>query len=81
MRVRNPFLVIDAALLFVGLLSAVPPCFGQTGDIQTILDGLDGLPFDEFIDASYKQVLLQSPEMKGATYRIAELHRCHVPHC
>jgi len=63
MRLRIPFLVNGVALLFVGLLSAVPPCFGQDGDIQDVLDDLRGLRFDEFADASYKQVLLRSPEL------------------
>lgn len=31
-------------------------------EIQTILDDLRGLPFDEFVDESYKQILLRSPE-------------------
>ncbi len=63
MRNRIPVLIAAVPFLFVGLLLAVPPCFGQSGDIQDILDNLQGLPFDEFIDASYKQVLLRSPEM------------------
>ncbi len=63
MRKRIPLLVAAAAILCFSLLLAVPPCFGQTGDIQDILDGLEGLPFDQFIDASYKQVLLRSPEL------------------
>ena len=63
MRLRIPILVTGAALLLVGLLLAVPPCFGQNGETQDILEDLEGLPFDEFIDASYKQVLLRSPEM------------------
>ena len=42
---------------------AVPGAFGQDSNIQEILDGLYGLHFDEFIDASYKQVLLRSPEL------------------
>ncbi len=33
------------------------------GDIQDILDDLRGLSFDEFVDASYRQILLRSPEI------------------
>jgi uncharacterized protein (DUF885 family) len=48
----------------LSLLLAVPPCFGQSsGEIQDILDDLEGLPFDQFVDASYRQVLLRSPEL------------------
>jgi len=60
MHLRTPSLVTGAAVLSVGLLSAVPPCFAsspQKTEIQDILDDLEGLRFDEFIDASYKQVL------------------------
>ena len=39
------------------------PASSAFGDIQEVLDDLQGLPFDEFIDASYKQILLRSPEM------------------
>ena len=34
----------------------------SSSEIQTILDGLRGQPFDEFVDESYKQILLRSPE-------------------
>jgi uncharacterized protein (DUF885 family) len=63
MNRKTPLLIAAAAFLFVSLHLAVPPCFGQDGDIQDILDDLEGLQFDQFIDASYKQVLLRSPEM------------------
>jgi len=63
MRNKVPILVAAGPLLIVCLLLAVPPCFGQDGDIQDILDDLQGLPFDGFIDDSYKQVLLRSPEL------------------
>jgi uncharacterized protein (DUF885 family) len=63
MRNRVPLLDAAVVFFFVGLLLAVPPCFGQDVDIQDILDDLRGLQFDEFIDASYKQILLRSPEM------------------
>ncbi len=39
------------------------PASSAFGDIQEVLDDLQGLPFDEFVDASYKQILLRSPEM------------------
>jgi uncharacterized protein (DUF885 family) len=66
MHLRIPSLVLGGAILSVGLLSAVPPCdasIPQKTDIQDILDDLRGLLFDEFIDASYKQILLRSPEL------------------
>jgi uncharacterized protein (DUF885 family) len=63
MNRKTPLLIAAAAFLFVSLHLAVPPCFGQDGDIQDILDDLEVLQFDQFIDASYKQVLLRSPEM------------------
>jgi len=53
-----------AAFLAVGL-TAVPTCSAacsQTADIQSILDGLRGLEFDEFVDASYTQILLRGPQ-------------------
>jgi len=62
-REKIHFRVAGVVILCVGLLLANPNCFGQDADIQDILDDLEGLPFDEFIDASYKQVLLRSPEM------------------
>ena len=39
------------------------PVASADGEIQDILDDLQGLPFDEFVDASYKQVLLRSPQL------------------
>jgi len=63
MRAKPPLLITGAAFLFAVLLLVVPPCYGQDGDIQDILDVLQGLQFDEFIDASYKQILLRSPEL------------------
>ena len=48
----------------VGLLVAVSPgsaaCVDQ-GDIESVLDGLRGLSFDDFIDESYKAVLINYP--------------------
>jgi len=63
MNRKIPLFIAGAPSLFVSLLLAVSPCFGQDGDIQDILDDLQGLQFDQFIDASYKQVLLRSPEL------------------
>jgi uncharacterized protein (DUF885 family) len=63
MNAKNPLFVAVATHLFVSLILAVAPCYGQSGDVQDILDGLEGLPFDAFIDASYKQVLLRGPEI------------------
>jgi uncharacterized protein (DUF885 family) len=61
-----PHLIAAVGFLFVGSLLIVPLSSGTSlaeGDIQDILDDLEGLPFDEFVDASYKQILLRSPEM------------------
>ena len=66
MRSRIPRLIAAVAFLFVGLQLAVPPCFGsspQKTDVQDVLDDLRGLEFDEFIDDSYKEILLRSPEI------------------
>jgi len=63
---RIPRLIAAVAFLFVGLQLAVPPCFGsspQKTDVQDVLDDLRGLEFDEFIDDSYKEILLRSPEI------------------
>jgi len=63
---RIPHLIVAVGFLFVGSLLTVPLSSGTSlaeGDIQDILDDLEGLPFDEFVDASYKQILLRSPEM------------------
>jgi uncharacterized protein (DUF885 family) len=61
----RPLLAILASLLAIAL-TVVPNCEAactQTPDIQTVLDGLRGLEFDEFINASYKQILLRSPQL------------------
>jgi len=66
MRNRVPLLIAGAALLFISSVSFVPSNFGSTPQstkIQVILDDLRGLSFDEFVDASYKQILLRSPEL------------------
>jgi uncharacterized protein (DUF885 family) len=66
MRNRIPLFIAGAAFLFISAVLVVPGSFGssqQNGDIQDILDALQGLQFDEFVDASYKQILLRSPEM------------------
>jgi uncharacterized protein (DUF885 family) len=51
----------------LSILLAVSVCFSSAlddgDDIQAALDGLQDLPFDEFIDASYQQILLRSPEL------------------
>jgi uncharacterized protein (DUF885 family) len=62
MRIKTPVLIASALSLAIGLLAAVPSGFAQDGDVQDILDQLRGLEFDEFVDASYKQILLRSPE-------------------
>ena len=63
MRNRTSHLGAVVASLFVGFHLAVLPCFGQSGSIQEILDDLEGLQFDAFVDASYKQILLRTPEL------------------
>jgi len=62
-RNRTSHLGAVVASLFVGFHLAVLPCFGQSGSIQEILDDLEGLQFDSFVDASYKQILLRTPEL------------------
>ena len=55
-----------AASFFVGVLLIAPVCQGSWmvgGEIQDTLDDLRGLSFDEFVDASYRQILLRSPEL------------------
>ena len=52
---RIPRSIAVSVLLCAGV-SMVVPVSGSSlvdGDIQDILDDLRGLPFDEFIDASY----------------------------
>jgi uncharacterized protein (DUF885 family) len=62
MQIKTPALIASALFLAIGLLAAVPSGFAQDVDVQDILDQLRGLEFDEFVDASYKQILLRSPE-------------------
>lgn len=45
------------------LAAGVAPAAFATDDVQTVLDGLRGLAFDEFVDESYEQILLRSPEL------------------
>jgi len=66
MRNRIPFLIASAALLFFSFVLVATGSFGsshQDNDIQDVIDTLQGLQFDEFVDASYKQILLRNPEM------------------
>ncbi len=61
-----PHLAAAAAFLLIGFFLSVPTASGTSMadvGIQDILDDLQGLPFDEFVDASYKQVLLRSPQL------------------
>jgi uncharacterized protein (DUF885 family) len=63
---RVPHLAAAAASLLIVMALSVPTASGASladGEIQDILDDLRGLPFDEFVDASYKQVLLRSPQL------------------
>ncbi len=65
---RNPTLSFLLGLTF--LVSLVSPLLAAPSssaglpadDIQSVLGELEGLEFDEFVDASYKQILLRSPE-------------------
>jgi uncharacterized protein (DUF885 family) len=62
---KIPLLIAGAAVLCISVLLLVQSSFAsshQGDDIQDILDTVQGLPFDEFIDASYKQILLRNPE-------------------
>ena len=66
MRNRIPLLISGIALLFISTVLVVPSGLASShpeGDIQDILTALRGLQFDEFVDASYKQILLRNPEM------------------
>ena len=66
MRNRFPLLITCTALLFISAVSVVPNNFGSSphsAAIQVILDDLQGLSFEEFVDASYQQILLRSPEL------------------
>jgi uncharacterized protein (DUF885 family) len=63
MRIRKPLFFVGTAYLFISLVLVVPIGVAQDGDIQDILDDLQDLEFDEFVDASYIQVLLRSPEL------------------
>jgi uncharacterized protein (DUF885 family) len=63
MHTQKPLFIVGAAYLLISLVLAVPSSFGQGGDIQEVLDELRDLEFDDFIDASYIQVLLRSPEL------------------
>jgi uncharacterized protein (DUF885 family) len=65
-RNRIRFFGSSAALLFISTLLAIPSGIAsshQEDGIQDILATLRDLPFDDFVDASYKQILLRSPEM------------------
>jgi uncharacterized protein (DUF885 family) len=57
--------IAGATYFFIGVLFLVPSnsvYSQQDGDIQAILSDLQDLQFDDFIDASYKHILLRSPE-------------------
>jgi uncharacterized protein (DUF885 family) len=64
MRVRTAIAFLGFVLVVV---CAVQVAHGagdsaSSSEIQAILDDLRGRPFDEFVDESYKQILLRSPE-------------------
>ena len=50
-------------IVAIGLAPAGAGSATVSDDIDAILDGLQGLAFDDFVDESYKQVLLRTPEM------------------
>ncbi|MCP4902009.1 MAG: DUF885 domain-containing protein [bacterium] len=65
MRNRRLFPLTGLAFLLIGSFSVVPTCVGSSleeTDIQGVLLNLEGLEFDDFVDASYEQILLRSPE-------------------
>jgi len=65
MRDKTHMVLICILVLFAGPVSIVPCCHGSSTratDVQTILLDLQDLEFDEFVDASYKQILLRNPE-------------------
>lgn len=66
MKFTVVFLFIGLALGLAVPVSAAPDGHDSsqaTADIHDVLTGLQGLNFDEFVDASYIQVLLRSPEI------------------
>ncbi len=64
---HHALLVIVGLTVFLGgPVSAVSASFASSAfaaDIQTVLLNLHDLEFDEFVDSSYKQILLRSPEL------------------
>ena len=65
MRNATPCHIIGLAVLAIGLVWAVPGSHGSfhlENDIQASLDALQGLEFDEFVEASYELILLRRPE-------------------
>jgi len=66
MRNRILLRIAGVAFLFISVVLPLPRSLAssqQVGNVQDILDALEGLQFDEFVDASYEQILLRSPEM------------------
>lgn len=64
-RQTSPSL-LAAVLVSVGLMLAFTGAEATADEadaIQEVLDGLQDLPFDEFVDASYEQILLRTPEL------------------
>ena len=64
MRVKVPlqFTVVTSFILSILILFTSNLGHSrQNSDIQVVLADLQGLQFDEFIDASYKQILLRNP--------------------
>lgn len=64
MRGRNAIACVGFALVVVGVAQVANGAneVATSTEILTTLDDLRGLPFDEFVDESYKQILLRSPE-------------------
>lgn len=66
MRDRIGPVVIGIAVVIISGLWTGSSCFGASAnaaDIETVLLELQDLDFDEFVDASYIQILLRSPEL------------------
>jgi len=65
-RIRIPLQITVVTSFILSILILFTSNLGhsqQSSNIQVVLADLQGLQFDEFIDASYKQILLRTPEM------------------
>lgn len=64
MRRNAAIVCLASVLVVVGLAQTAYGASeaAASAEIQAILDDLRGLPFDDFVDESYTQILLRSPE-------------------